>query len=236
VLARLEESPAESVRAAPVTSAHSEPETVGALALVADDRPAEGRVAEAAPAAGATPALPAEGLDTAGDGLETNASEANALASTQADLAADPSDYSVAADHSIEVQPLETLGHYADWLGLATQRLRDLNGMPFQRAVVIGQRIRLDFANVGPEVFEQRRTAYHRDLQEAFFARYRIEDVEAHVVRTGDSLWLLAQRRYNVPVWLLRQYNPDIDLDRVQPGTVVNFPRLKPLVEGRTQV
>ena len=236
VLARLEETPAQPVRATPVTSARSEPETVVALAVVADDRPAEGRVAEATPAAGATPALSAEGLDAAGDGVETNASEANALASTQADLAADPSDYSVAADHSIEVQPLETLGHYADWLGLATQRLRDLNGMPFQRAVVIGQRIRLDFTNVGPEVFEQRRTAYHRDLQEAFFARYRIEDVEAHVVRTGDSLWLLAQRRYNVPVWLLRQYNPDIDLDRVQPGTVVNFPRLKPLAEGRTQV
>ena len=37
--------------------------------------------------------------------------------------------------------PLETLGHYSDWLGLRTQRLRDLNGLPFQRAVVIGQRI-----------------------------------------------------------------------------------------------
>jgi hypothetical protein len=30
-----------------------------------------------------------------------------------------------------------------------------------------------------------------------------------------------------VPVWLLRQYNPDLDLDRIQPGIVVKFPRLK---------
>lgn len=247
VLANLRETPAEPARSTPAAGAQREPKTVVARAVVADEPPAEGRVAEAGPAAdagfgtelaaaSATPALPADGLDAADDGLEAGAEEANALASTQAELAADPSDYSVAADHSIEVQPLETLGHYADWLGLPTQQLRDLNGMPFQRAVVIGQRIRLDFANVDPAIFEQRRTAYHRELQEAFFARYRIEDVEAHVVRSGDSLYVLALRRYNVPVWLLRQYNPDVDLDRVQPGTVVNFPRLKLLVEGQAQV
>ncbi len=221
VLARLEETPAEPERVAPVASAPIEPEPTVALAVVAEDA-TEGRAEE-----------DSEG---AGDGLEDSAVEANALASAQAELAADPSDYSVAADRSIEVQPLETLGHYADWLGLRTQALRDLNGLPFQRAVVIGQRIRLDFTNVDPAIFEQRRTAYHRELQEAFFSRYRIEDVEAHVVRSGDSLYVLALRRYSVPVWLLRQYNPDLDLDRVQPGTVVNFPRLKPLVEGQTQV
>jgi hypothetical protein len=30
-----------------------------------------------------------------------------------------------------------------------------------------------------------------------------------------------------VPIWLLRQYNPDLDFDRIQPGIVVKFPRLK---------
>ena len=56
------------------------------------------------------------------------------------------------------------------------------------------------------------------------------------MVRSGDSLYALALKRYKVPVWLLRQYNPDLDLDRVQPGTVVNFPRLKALIEGQAQV
>jgi len=30
-----------------------------------------------------------------------------------------------------------------------------------------------------------------------------------------------------VPVWLLRQFNPDLDLDLVRPGTVVKFPELQ---------
>src|SRR5690606_36066745 len=66
--------------------------------------------------------------------------EVNAFANVQADLAADPSDYTV-TDNRIEVQALETLGHYADWLGIPTQRLRDLNRLSFNQAVVIGQRL-----------------------------------------------------------------------------------------------
>ena len=44
---------------------------------------------------------------------------------------------------------------------------------------------------------------------------------------------MLAARTYKVPVWLLRQYNPDLNLDRVIPGTVVKFPRLKKTVGGQ---
>ena len=32
-----------------------------------------------------------------------------------------------------------------------------------------------------------------------------------HVLRRGETLWELATQRYRVPVWLLRQYNPDLD-------------------------
>ena len=151
----------------------------------------------------------------------------NVLASVQADLAADPSDYSVADDGSIEVQALETLGHYADWLELRTQRLRDINHLRFGRAVVIGQRIELDFSNVGQRTFELRRMIYQQQTQESFFRQHQIAEVFEHVVRPGEALWILALRKYRVPLWLLHQYNPDLDLDQVKPGTVVKFPRLK---------
>jgi membrane-bound lytic murein transglycosylase D len=155
------------------------------------------------------------------------APESSLLANSQATLAADPSDYSVASDNTIEVQDMETLGHYADWLEIRTQRLRDINGMPFEQAVVVGKRIRLDFSNVDEALFEARRVAYQAERQESFFLAYQIEAIVDHVVSPGESLWLLALNEYDVPVWLLRQYNPDIDLDQVRPGTVVRFPRLR---------
>jgi membrane-bound lytic murein transglycosylase D len=166
-------------------------------------------------------------------GLEA-VTEVNALAAEQAALAADPSDYSVSGD-TIVVQALETLGHYADWLGLPTQRLRDLNGLSFREAVVIGQRLKIDLRNVDTASFEQRRVAYQQAQQGAFFARYHIEGIENHVIKSGESLWLLAGRTYKVPVWLLRQYNPDLDLDRVPAGTVVKFPKLRAVPPSATE-
>ena len=68
---------------------------------------------------------------------------------------------------------------------------------------------------------------YQQQIQDEFFSVYHIADVTEHVVRPGESLWILAQRRYNVPVWLLRQYHPSVDLDRINPGTVVKFPNLR---------
>ena len=152
------------------------------------------------------------------------------LASEQDEMAADPSDYLVAADGSIEVQALETLGHYADWLQIRTQRLRDINRIPFGQAVVIGQRLALDFSVIDRVTFEQRRVDYQQSTQEAFFLAYQITDTLEHVVRSGESLWVLALRTYGIPVWLLRQFNPDLDLDRVTPGTVVKFPSLQAIV------
>jgi membrane-bound lytic murein transglycosylase D len=154
----------------------------------------------------------------------------------QARLAADPSDYSVSEDNRIEVQSLETLGHYADWLQVRTQKLRDMNGFSFRQAVVIGQRVELDFSAVSPAQFEQRRLAYQERVQETFFSAYQIAAIQEHVIRSGESLWLLAQHTYSVPVWLLRQYNPDLNLDRVSTGAVVKFPRLKRINSSAAQV
>jgi len=157
----------------------------------------------------------------------------NALASVQAELAADPSDYAVSAANQVQVQALETLGHYAHWLKIPTQRLRDLNRLSFRESVTIGQMLTLDFARVDVPTFEQRRVAFHQQQQGEFFAAYQIEDVESHVIKSGESIWVLAARTYKVPVWLLRQYNPDLNLDRIKPGTTVRFPRLKRAVGGQ---
>jgi len=142
-------------------------------------------------------------------------------------LLADPSDYVVADDGTIEVQAAETLGHYADWLEIRTQQLRDLNGYSFRQPLVIGHRLRLSFSEVNRETFMARRIAHHREIQEAFFVRYRITETTAHNLRRGESVWDLTRQRYKVPVWLLRQYNPDLDIGRVKPGMQVVFPQIE---------
>ena len=147
-------------------------------------------------------------------------------------LLSDPSDYSVATDGSIEVQALETLGHYGDWLEIKTQRLRDINGLRFGAAVEVGRRIKLDLNTVGSEAFEKRRIAFHRAQQDSFFQRHVIADITEHTIRAGESIWILALRKYDVPLWLFRQYNPELDLQKVRPGIKVQFPVLSNVEPG----
>ncbi len=146
----------------------------------------------------------------------------------QTALLSDPSDYTVGEDGTIEVQPLETLGHYADWLGLRTQRLRDINGFAFRTPVEVGQRIKLEFRDVDSEAFENLRVDYHRKQQDGFFRQHVITGVKEHEIRRGESVWILSLREYEVPIWLFRQYNPELDPDSIRPGVTVRFPILTP--------
>ena len=145
-------------------------------------------------------------------------------------LSADPADYKVAAEASIEVQAAETLGHYADWLDIRASRLRRLNGLRFGQPLVIGRRITLDFSKVDREAFEQLRLGHHQSLQTSYFDRHHIVATRTHRVTTGDSLWLLATRDYRIPLWLLRQYNPDVDFGTyLPPGVTLSIPVVEKL-------
>ena len=169
---------------------------------------------------------PAEDED-ATEGVSRNEAEYAATASL-----ADPNDYSIAADGTIEIQATETLGHYADWLGIKTQRLRDINRLSGSAQLVVGRRIKLDLSKANKASFETRRIAYHREIQDAFFVRYRVTSTTEHKLQSGESVWKIAQATYNVPVWLLRQYNPDLDFGRVKPGMSIIVPKLQPIARG----
>jgi membrane-bound lytic murein transglycosylase D len=154
----------------------------------------------------------------------------------KAAMSADPSDYTVADDGTIEVQATETLGHYAEWLDVRATRLRELNRMRLGTPVVMGRRLKIDTARVTVDEFTQRRRGYHQKLQEDFFAINHIVGTEVHLVRPGESVWTIAQKYQNVPIWLLRQYNPDIDFYAVRPRTKLELPLVETTVAPRGPV
>jgi membrane-bound lytic murein transglycosylase D len=209
---------------------------------------AAGRAAEAATGADAmaeaptteTPDATEDDASTAGGDVEATGPVATLRADNPAQssredppaLPADPADYSVAADGTIEVQAAETLGHYAEWLDLRASELRRVNNMRYGKPVVVGKRLKLRFSRVAPAEFEQRREAYHEELQARFFEQFRIAGTEKTRVQSGDSLWTLARRADNVPVWLLRQYNPDLNFEDLHPGMAVSLPRVERQTES----
>ena len=146
-----------------------------------------------------------------------------------AELAADPSDYGVDSRNTIEVQASETLGHYAEWLGIRAQDIRRINSMAFRDPVIVGERLRLEFSRVNIAEFEMVRREYHAGLQQEFFGNFHIQGVINHRVAANENISTLSSDRYLTPIWLLRQYNPGLDMNRLQIGQEIIFPRLQPV-------
>lgn len=142
-------------------------------------------------------------------------------------LLADPSDYLVGSNDTIEVQFGETLGHYAEWLDIRAQRLRVINGLSFGEALPIHSRLRLDLSRVPRSLFEKQRIDFHRGIQEDYFSEREIIGTRSHKLKRGDSIWVLAHQRFKVPLWLLQQYNPDIDFETASAGTEIIAPRVR---------
>ena len=145
---------------------------------------------------------------------------------------ADPTDYAVAKDDTIVVATAETLGHYADWLRVSAVKLRQLNKLGYGKPVIVGHKVHLDFHRVSHEEFEQKRREYHQTLQASYFASHRIVGTEVYIARRGDSMWTITQRFAELPVWLIQQYNPDLDLADLHPGTQIVMPRVEPVAAG----
>jgi membrane-bound lytic murein transglycosylase D len=139
---------------------------------------------------------------------------------------ADPTDYGVRADNTVIVQAAETLGHFADWSGVSSQELRNLNKLHKNAMVTLGHKVKLDFSKVSAEQFATTRREYHRRLQEDFFAAHRIAGTDNYSVKRGESLWVIAQQHADLPIWLVAQYNPDVDFNDVRPGTAITLPRV----------
>jgi membrane-bound lytic murein transglycosylase D len=134
--------------------------------------------------------------------------------------------YAVHPNGTIEVQPAETLGHFADWLEIPTSSLRHRNHLQFGSALPLGTKLRLDFSRISAKRFQERRVAHHRSLQSAFYGSYKIAGTEEYVLKQGDSLWKLSRGSRSIPVWLLREYNPDLDFESLRAGQRLTIPKI----------
>ena len=134
----------------------------------------------------------------------------------------------------ILVEAEETLGHYASWLSVSTQRLRELNGLRYAQEMHVGQRIRLSFQNVSAEEFHRRRLEFQRSIEEDFFSTYRVDTTQTHIVGRGQNIWMICNDIYQLPMWLVAKYNTDRDLTRLQTGEQLVIPVVSPTNPGAT--
>jgi membrane-bound lytic murein transglycosylase D len=130
----------------------------------------------------------------------------------------------------IRVEVEETIGHYADWLGVRAQDIRRLNGIRYGQLIHLGQRLNIPLHRVTKEEFEEKRFEYHKEMVEDFFAAYRIEDVKVYSIKSGDNIWTLSRDKFEMPLWLIRRYNHAVDLGALMPDQKLLIPVVEKIV------
>lgn len=124
----------------------------------------------------------------------------------------------------------ETIGHYADWLGIATSRIRKLNGMGRGSDIRVNGNVTLPIDNKdNVDKFVAARLEYHMAIEEDFYSQYKVLDSKSKIIKKGETLWDICNggdQENAVPQWLFKKYNKHLDLNRLSPGTTVWIPMI----------
>jgi membrane-bound lytic murein transglycosylase D len=135
------------------------------------------------------------------------------------------------ATAAIRVSVDETIGHYADWCGVPTYRIRELNRLGRRSEIRLSRRIVIPAEEDILARFVKARLEYHMALEEDFYSRYKVTDVRKHTVRRGEVLWSICNGDEQIPLWLFKKYNKNEDLTTLMPGMTVWIP----VIEEKTE-
>ena len=136
----------------------------------------------------------------------------------------------------ITVQAGETLYDLARWSRVEIESLEALNGIQMNDGLKAGRtlvlpltksdKVRLDRAR--GKALERRKTRY-------LARRGGLVEVKAYRIRTGDTVWGVARRSGRLPMWLVKLYNPKVNLNRVKIGQSLQLPVLGDTVVAKAK-
>lgn len=127
---------------------------------------------------------------------------------------------------TIRIEVDETLGHIAEWLNVSASSLRRLNGLSFKVPLRLDQQLKIEFAKVSKEDFEEKRYEYHKEIEEDFFNAYKIEGAILYRIKQGDNTWTLSHDTFDLPFWLIRKYNTAHDFNNLKHDELLIIPEV----------
>ncbi len=122
----------------------------------------------------------------------------------------------------------ETLSHYAEWSLLSVRELRRINRIGKRGNISVNDRLRVNFAKVRPDKFDEKRQEYHKAIQEDFFNNFEISKLKIRSVEKGETLWEIRNENYTIPLWLISSYNSDKDIHSLSVGEPIVIPVIIP--------
>jgi len=128
---------------------------------------------------------------------------------------------------TITVHPQESFELLADWLKISASSLRKLNGFSDTHKLHPDEKMIIALVNISAKKFEEKRFDFHLETEEDFFNAYKIVGVSAYTVKKGDTVWDICRKKFDLPLWLLKKYNTDLDFSRLRSSQQLTIPVVK---------
>lgn len=121
----------------------------------------------------------------------------------------------------------ESLADIAKWASKDLEKLALDNELLAAETYEAGTPVHMVLTADELDAFEAGRDSYHDAYRSEFAEKYAVRSTRTHTVRSGDSAWKLARLdQHPVPLWLLEDYNPGLNLKTLQVGQTLSIPVL----------
>ncbi len=128
---------------------------------------------------------------------------------------------------TVTVQPQESMELLADWLKISARSLRKLNGFSDSHQLHPDEKIHIALVNISAKKFEEHRFDFHLETEEDFFNAYKIVGVSSYTVKNGDTVWDICRKRFDLPLWLLKKYNINLNFGSLRSSQQLTIPIVK---------
>ena len=135
--------------------------------------------------------------------------------------------------YQIFIESEETLGHYAEWANIRTQKIRELNNLSFRSNIKFGQKLLIPIDEDKLINFKQSRAQFHLGMQEDFYNNYQVVGKTIYRIKRGDTLNAIL-RKFSAPMWLIRSFEGNNISSNLMVGQSVSIPKIEALQEDST--
>ena len=138
-----------------------------------------------------------------------------------------------ASSHTIIIRSGENLVSLSEWANTTPTQLADLNEMDVQATLFAGEKLNLALSEEELANFEvERGSALDTRLDRYIEARGGLYTVEAHSMRSGQTVWGVAKDQGALPMWVVSAFNEDLNLNRLGIGDIVTLPVMVDTVQA----
>lgn len=128
---------------------------------------------------------------------------------------------------TITILPEESVELLAGWLNVKPDSIRRLNSFQTKRLLHPDESIQIPLNNVSGKMFEEKRFDFHLETEEDFFNVYRVVGVSSYTVQKGDTIWEICRKKFDLPLWLLKKYNTNLNFNGLRSSQQLTIPIVK---------